>query len=314
MALALSLALALAPALVVAIARCDGTPKLEALRARVAAELLQFWPFRCVLDGGGKIGGQPPRWRELLEVDVSSLVSARTLPREADLDAYIGDSFALAWDWALPLWRVELLSFANAPRKSALLVRLNHCLADGVSMLKMFLSVFDGGRANAIDPPRRRRAERKAAPLACGPLDGALSFLPAALVPLARPPLNLARRFWVFVDGLFYGALVPLLPADAPTPLKLPSCQGSPGLSARRVATTGAPIPFAKVQQVKDAFGCTVNDVLVSCVAGAVRQHLLAQPGAKQSPALRRIRALFPANLRREGVDPLADLVSRTAR
>lgn len=234
-------------------------------------------------------------------------------------------------------------------------------------MLKMFLCLFDGGKANAIDPPRRRVVHGKpsssaqaasqpsaaaagrnssaagagAAPhAAASHYDAALVGLPPLLRALATPPLALARRFWIAASGCAYGLLAPALPADAATALKLPSCAGTPGLSARRIAGTSKPIPFALVQEIKAKFGCTVNDVMVACVAGAVRRYELEQSAAggvhpgQPGPAgprqesgktkvpaaapsasaaeqaavarLRRVRCLLPANLRKEGVDPLS--------
>lgn len=323
---------------VVAVARVDGTLQLDALRERVRAELLQFWPLRCVIDGAR--AGRP-RWRELGEAEITSLVgsrlvTAKQLASESQLDPYVGGLFGEPWDWTLPLWRIELVSFGGEARQSALLVRFNHCIADGVAMLKMCLCLFDGGRANAVDPPRRRRAGAAAAPSDAAPhaaashFDAALVGLPGLAQRLAAPPLALARRLWICASGLAYGLLMPALPADSPGHLKLTSCLGQPGLSARRVAATGRALPFADVHEVKSAFGCTVSDVLVACVAGAVRAYEReleqenglaagsARAGGGGPYALpsaraggggpRRVRALFPANLRADGADPLLSI------
>jgi hypothetical protein len=179
----------------------------------------------------------------------------------------------------------------------------------------MFLSVFDGGRDNAIDPPRRRKpvgggggGGGARAPKWQGPLEGALAPLPQPLRPLAAPLLAFARSFWIALTGASYAAALPLLPADTAHALKLRSCAGPTGLAAKRVVGTGARIPFSDVREVKEAFGCTVNDVLVACVAGAVRAVQLARAPSGGEAALARVRALLPVSMRAEDVDPLASI------
>lgn len=166
---------------VVAVARVDGTLQLDALRERVRAELLQFWPLRCVIDGAR--AGRP-RWRELGEAEItllvgSRLVTAKQLASESQLDPYVGSLFGEPWDWALPLWRIELVSFGGEEaRQTVLLVRLNHCIADGVAMLKMCLCLFDG--------ERRTRSTRRA---------GAAPERPRLLMRRRTPPpRTLTRR------------------------------------------------------------------------------------------------------------------------
>lgn len=189
-------------------------------------------------------------------------------------------------------------------------------------MLKMFLCLFDGGKANAVDPPRRRPTAR--APASAGardrtarrssPLEPALACLPRVLRAPMAVPLGVARRFWIAVNGFAYAALLPALPGDSRTALKLPSCAGHPGLSGRRIAGTAARVPFEALHEVKEAFGCTVNDVLVACVAGAVRQYLIEATGEREAQASRAergprlVRALLPANLRADGSDALRAL------
>jgi WS/DGAT/MGAT family acyltransferase len=79
-----------------------------------------------------------------------------------------------------------------------------------------------------------------------------------------------------------------LMPDDSKTRLK-----GKPGRS-KRVAWC-PPVPLDEVKAVGKALNCSVNDVLLSCVAGAIGQYLRDQG---DDTAGQEIRAMVPVNLR----------------
>jgi WS/DGAT/MGAT family acyltransferase len=79
-----------------------------------------------------------------------------------------------------------------------------------------------------------------------------------------------------------------LMGQDSPTRFK-----GVPGV-VKRVAWT-EPLPLSEVKTIGYALGASVNDVLLSCVAGALRAYL-ADKGDDTDGVM--IRALVPVNLR----------------
>ena len=83
------------------------------------------------------------------------------------------------------------------------------------------------------------------------------------------------------------GALA-LMPDDSPTSLK-----GRP--HAHKAVAWCDPISLDEVKAVGRVLGCSVNDVLLSCVAGALGAYL-QQRG--ESVAGKEIRAMVPVNLR----------------
>jgi WS/DGAT/MGAT family acyltransferase len=83
-------------------------------------------------------------------------------------------------------------------------------------------------------------------------------------------------------------AKLALMPQDSPTRFK-----GKPGV-AKEVAWA-APLPLDDVKTVAKALGASVNDVLLSCVAGALAGYL-AQKGDRTEGVV--LRALVPVNLR----------------
>jgi len=83
------------------------------------------------------------------------------------------------------------------------------------------------------------------------------------------------------------GALA-LMADDSPTLLK-----GKPS-GHKRVAWS-EPLPLEEVKAVGRGLGCSVNDVLLSCAAGAFGEYLRERG---QDPAAKEIRAMVPVNLR----------------
>jgi WS/DGAT/MGAT family acyltransferase len=79
-----------------------------------------------------------------------------------------------------------------------------------------------------------------------------------------------------------------LMPDDSPTRLK-----GKPG-RAKCVAWC-PPLPLDEVRAIGKALNCSINDVLLSCVAGAIGQYLQAQGDDVRGVE---IRAMIPVNLR----------------
>ncbi len=58
----------------------------------------------------------------------------------------------------LPLWRIHLVEDYDGG--SALIVRIHHCIADGIALISVVLSLVDGGAA----PPQRKPREAPTAP------------------------------------------------------------------------------------------------------------------------------------------------------
>lgn len=77
---------------------------------------------------------------------------------------------------------------------------------------------------------------------------------------------------------------------DAPTRLKGP-------LGVMKRVALAEPLSLFEVKAVAEALACSVNEVLLSCVAGALRE-IMGQGGLPGAPE---VRALVPVNLRAPG-------------
>lgn len=240
--------------------------------------------------------------------------SARKHPQQA-LQARLAELAMQPLDMRYPLWEYRLIEHFDGG--SALIVRIHHCIADGLALISVIQSMVDGGQ----EPPTR---SSKPAPLSG--LDAAEEWMSHALIE----PLTVAAVKALEVAGesavqafeavgdprhvlekwlamgvhksregsseaarLAYqvlrdGAALALMADDSPTRLK-----GTPGQS-KRVAWC-QPIPLDEVRAVGKALHCSINDVLLSCVAGAIGQYLQGHGDAVDG---QEIRAMVPVNLR----------------
>lgn len=244
---------------------------------RIGERLLKYDRFRqCVVEDAAGA-----RWVDV-DVDIRKHVVREKLPRgverEQALRDRIGELAMKPLDRARPLWQMHLVEDYDGG--SALIVRIHHCIADGIALILVTMSLVDGGESHA---QRKRRA----------PED---SFLEGVLQPAARlfgramhkgisAPMEVAELGVQVVNDAL--ALL-LMPDDTPTRLK-----GKPG-TQKRVAWC-PPLPLDEVKEVGKALGCSINDVLLACVAGAIGRYLRAHGDAVEGVE---IRAMVPVNLR----------------
>jgi diacylglycerol O-acyltransferase len=178
-----------------------------------------------------------------------------------------------------PPWQVHLV--AGVEGGCALVMRLHHCIADGVALMGL-------ARAIADPPPARgRHVAPDTASLAVGSgADGG----PRPSAPDSASRGDLAE----FGAGLLRGALeIATLDDDSPTSLKGPP-------AGRKALGWNEPLPLADVLASARVLGVSVNDLLLSCVAGALRRHLAAVGEAVDGVS---VRVLVPVNLR-DSVEP----------
>jgi WS/DGAT/MGAT family acyltransferase len=277
---------------------------LAELRERVGTSLLKYRRFRqrVVEDA---LGAQ---WVDDDHFDIAAHVVPETLevaPGHAPLDAlkaYVGDLCTTPLNAGRPLWQFHLFEDFETGR-SALVARIHHCIADGIALISVMLSITDGGST----PPEL--AKRDAAPEE-GEHDWVADYLlkPAAdlavkaigvygaglgkgVEMMADPtaPLSgsveMARIGGQIVSDL---AAMALMPDDSPTRLK---GKATPG---KRVAW-GEPLPLDEVKAISRALGASINDVLLASVAGAIGAYLRDKG---DDPAGLEIRAMVPVNLR----------------
>jgi len=219
--------------------------------------------------------------------------------REA-LQALVGELANTPLDPDHPLWQFHLIDGYEGG--SALVARVHHCIGDGIALISVMMSITDGG----MDPPKRksRKVEESnegdwlsdavmkpltdLATKAIGMYGGSVT---KSVEMLSNPQQGLAGSIDMARTGAKVigdlGALA-LMSDDSPTLLK-----GKP--LGQKIVAWGEPLPLDGVKAIGKALGCSINDVLLACVAGAIGAWLQEEG---DDPSGKEIRAMVPVNLR----------------
>ena len=276
---------------------------LPALRERIADKLLKYDRFRqkAVADAMGAA------WVDDGQFDIAQHVVPIELPRKkgqserAALQALCGELNSTPLDHSRPLWQFHLIETYEGG--SAVIARIHHCIGDGIALISVMMSITDGG----ADPPKRQRKAgaddqdpdtdwlgdavlKPLTDLTVKAIGMYGSGIGKSMEALANPQallggMDMAKSGLQVVKDV---AALALLADDSKTLLKGKG-------SGRKVVAWGEPIPIEIVKAVGKGLSCTINDVLLSCVAGAIGQYLRDQG---EDPQGKEIRAMVPVNLR----------------
>jgi len=239
-------------------------------------------------------------WETDPEFDLAHHLIEVRLPGRAgtrQLQSLVSRLVSTPLDPVRPLWQYHLVDHYLGG--SALVIRIHHCYADGIALTQVLLSMTDAARrrAAAPAPAKTARAGDGAAGLAqlVRSLPGAMQLalkIGAAMVDKGvaiwqdpKEALALATQGTAFASEI---AKLALMTQDSRTRFK-----GKPGVAKR--AAWAKPISLADVKAVGKAKKASVNDVLLSCAAGALRSYLVDKGDPVRGLV---IRALVPVNLR----------------
>jgi diacylglycerol O-acyltransferase len=242
--------------------------------------------------------GRRPAFEEDPSFDLRGHLHRLALPAPGDraaLQAAVSDLITAPLDRGRPLWHAHLIEgFGDG---AAVLWRMHHCIADGIALSRVMLSVSDDAGADAaIEPGPPHRARSALRRLAEGPL-GAVS----AARSLGGAAAHEATRSLVHPDHLreLAGAALrdtattaKLLgaPADAPSDLRAP-------LSGMRRVAWSEPFPLERIRKTGRRRRVTINDLLVTALAGALHELFESSPRRPGGPP-DEIHAMVPFNLR----------------
>ena len=239
-------------------------------------------------------------WQDDPDFDIDSHLKRRALPGKAgkkELQALASELAVQPLNPGKPLWRFDLIE--DYEGGSAIVVRIHHSIADGIALVGVILSLTD----LSPDAPAQKQVateaeEADADEVPVGLLESVAETLSSALnmgSELGGKALDLAsdrdRMSTYGRHGI--GLLTELakllaMPADSPTSLKGKTS------TVKRVAWSD-PIPLAEVKALGKALGCSVNDILLSAVAGAFRAYFLQKGETVRDVE---VRAMIPVNLR----------------
>ncbi len=226
-------------------------------------------------------------WELDPKFDIRSHLHRIALPAPGDketLQELISDLTATPLDPTKPLWQAHYIENFEGDG-SVLFIRIHHCIGDGISLIRVLLSMADL-EPNAIwsdsvcelkgekedvgfFPPfekafkRINRAKKNAFKIK--------DFLSKEIETSIAHPSHIIDRAKLVskyaIDATAVISKIMLLPADKKTVFK-----GELGI--RKSVAFSEPLPVPEIKTIGKYFHSTINDILVSMVTGALRRYL----------------------------------------
>ena len=253
----------------------------------------RFPVFRQHPEQAGLLGSRP-HWVDDEEFDLGRHFRRATLPGPGDdaaLQRYMEQHLSTPLDPSHPLWEVHLLDGHGSG--AAIFVRTHHALADGLALGRVLLSLT----SDEVDGPPPGTALTGGGPptTGVGSPGSQVGGLASLGLGMARTALDGVTSL-ATLDGLRGAARLGVRTTQVVSDLLLSHnpdnpLSGSPG-PAKRIAWTG-PLPLAGAKSLGRLAGATVNDVLLSAVAGALRTYQLDRGVAPTD-----LLTMVPVNLR----------------
>jgi WS/DGAT/MGAT family acyltransferase len=236
-----------------------------------------------------------PTWEEDPKFRIEHHVHRHELSGDGDEEALAqlcAELFARPLDRSRPLWELHLIE-GYRRTGCALFAKVHHCMIDGASGVQLINLLMDSSPGLAPVAPRRRKRKR--------------ATLPGPWQQVTDAVFDRVRRNWQTGTRLL-GAL-----SDPERALKeLRSTLTSLSSLTGTLATAPPPTPFNgpvgdrralawvtfslnEVKAVRSRLGGTVNDVVLSVVAAALRQFLRTR--GVQTRRLE-LQAMVPVNVR----------------
>jgi diacylglycerol O-acyltransferase len=190
-----------------------------------------------------------------------------------------------------PLWEMWLIEGLSEGRWG-LITKMHHCMVDGVSGAELLAVILDSERDPELPPPADWRPERQ--PLGIELAVHALARRAIspyeqlrAVRSAVRSPGRAANTAGATARGLWS-----MTGVVAPPPRS--SLNGPIGVNRR---WAWARSQLSDVKRIRGAFGGTVNDVVLSAIAGGFRALLAGREESTQ----RDVRTLVPVSVRSPG-------------
>ncbi|MEU7863989.1 wax ester/triacylglycerol synthase family O-acyltransferase [Nonomuraea sp. NPDC049141] len=227
-----------------------------------------------------------PYWADDVEVDLDYHVRELALPPPGD-DAQLAEQVARLHerrlDRARPLWEMYLIHGLTGGR-CALYTKVHHAAVDGLTGAEVLAALMDPApEAVACEPDAPpelwRMLARSARHLVSNPAH-LLKFVGEALPVLDQLPVISRLPGAGDLSRLLRRSPLPDLPdfAAPHTPLG--------GLVSGHRRYAFAELPLEEIKRVKNAFGVTVNDVVLTLAASALRRWLVDHAALPDAPLI----------------------------
>jgi diacylglycerol O-acyltransferase / wax synthase len=256
------------------------------------------------------LGIAHPFWVDDAAFDVANHVSEMSLPAPADdvvLSKVVGDLFCLLLDRERPLWHATVLH-GHESGNTIVFLRLHHAMVDGVSSVDL-IEVLHSTEPGVEVPPAPRTA------WAPEPVPGALAQLRDAIGDQLGTALDSGRELASLARPAAAGqrlrqlrVLARTIRNTAPMALRSPPQTpfNKPITPARQIAWLE--LPLEEAHRVRKELGATVNDLVLTILAGGLGRYMRRHGYPTEDVVL---RSMCPVSMRRaDQSGALGNLVS----
>jgi len=278
--------------IVVDSASLEGGLTFERIRTLYESRLDQAPPFRRRLIEV-PFGLHHPLWIEDPDFDLNWHLRSITMPEGAnslhDLADLAARLNAIHLDRTRPLWELWIIDGVEDDHVG-LLTKVHHAAIDGASGEELMVAILD------LEPDPEPRPEPEV-PWKADPVPTDTELLAYATWSLAQQPIKavgaIRRTVEIALKVREQNRQPNITPPPAPFSAPSTSFNG-PITPARSFAASS--LALSDVKAVKNAFGCTVNDVVLTMCAGALRGYLDSRGEVLDAPLV----AMVPMSVRTE--------------
>ncbi len=282
----------------------DAEPEWDALIQAITERVIERFPVfrsRALLSEGGWV------WQADAHFHLERHIRRVQLPEPAgmaELEQYVSEQRARPLDRDRPLWDialVERVSLDGGGVGSALVCRFHHAIADGVRLTQVMLSLCDTTDPRVVAMVARSRPTGGPAGMAASIVTATGEAIADAARAVARGANTLTRdtrralgtgaEIWAEVlrspgrlvdafeamglDNRFANTTASVAKLALRGTTVRTVWSGTPGLHKAVAWSPG--IPLDAVKEVGRHHGASVNDVLLTAVAGGLRRYLHAR-------------------------------------
>ncbi len=240
-------------------------------------------------------------WQDDPYFDIKAHVRRIGLPGAADyreLQDMVSHLASTPLDKTKPLWQFHIIeNYVNGP---VIVARIHHCYADGIALIQVLLAMTSTNRHKSLaldanEQPREKHQKLGMLKQIINPAQKQLNQSLKLVAKASELGLKVLQDPSLLEKGLHEAVEITeelltalTLPDDPKTLLKQP-------LGVRKRVAWSHSLDLEQVKALARATGTTVNDVLISSLAGAIRNYLVLHG---ETPEDVRIRATVPVNLR----------------
>jgi diacylglycerol O-acyltransferase / wax synthase len=272
------------PMMITVVLHFQGKVDVDRLVQVLKDHLLRFRRFRQRIVQPKQLF-QRAYWEDVPGYRVEDHVERKELRQPADeaaLSELINEKVNEPLDFNHPLWQMTVVD--NFPAGSVAITRVHHCIADGISLMQIFMQMTRASASESVSPAHQTPA-------------GGIDASAGASKTKADQGLSKTRRVALhsqpeLFETVLAAVQVVFRKPDPPSILKAP-------LGKEKKVLWSEPFPLSEIRKIARVKHATTNDVLMAVGAGAIRRYLEVHGEKRQ----RDLRAFVLVNLRTRAID-----------